>query len=89
MKPKRERKLRRNVLEEVEPRILYSADFAPSLAEAVHPALDAERRTVDASGEFTLTGVQPAAQVSYRPGPCTWPGTARSGPPCPPASACR
>ena len=54
MKVKQQRRPR---IEELEPRILYSADFAPALADAFAPR--AEQRTLDTSGEFT----QPAAQV--------------------------
>jgi hypothetical protein len=44
---------RRPVIEEIEPRILYSADFSPTLLDA-EPAIEvAEQRTVDASGEYS------------------------------------
>jgi hypothetical protein len=42
----------RPVVEELEPRILYSADFAPALLDA-HAALPAaEQRVIDSNGEF-------------------------------------
>jgi hypothetical protein len=44
---------RKPVVEEIEPRILYSADFAPALLDhsADQPALP-EHRVIEASGEF-------------------------------------
>ncbi|MEP6605610.1 MAG: DUF4347 domain-containing protein, partial [Nitrosospira sp.] len=49
------------VLEELEPRILYSADLSPALLQS--PSLPpAEHRSIDASGEFVnLTTVQGGA----------------------------
>jgi hypothetical protein len=48
---------RRPVVEEIEPRILYSADFAPAVLDphAVLPA--AEHRVVDAAGDFVNQSV--------------------------------
>ena len=43
----------RPVVEEIEPRILYSADFGPALLDAAPAAPVAEHRIVDATGEFT------------------------------------
>ncbi|HXX11661.1 MAG TPA: DUF4347 domain-containing protein, partial [Burkholderiales bacterium] len=62
-----DRKLRaatrhRPVVEELEPRILYSADFAPVILDA-HAALPpAEQRVIDSSGEFAAHSA--SAQVS-------------------------
>ncbi|HTS55539.1 MAG TPA: DUF4347 domain-containing protein, partial [Burkholderiales bacterium] len=49
-KPAKPRRLR---IEELEPRILYSADISPGLLQAAPVASVAEHRTLDASGEFT------------------------------------
>src|SRR5262245_18053448 len=57
MKARSEKK-RRPVVEEIEPRILYSADFAPALADAAALASPAEQRAVDASGEYAQTEQQ-------------------------------
>ncbi|HTT38056.1 MAG TPA: cadherin-like domain-containing protein, partial [Burkholderiales bacterium] len=46
---------RRPTVEEVEPRILYSADLSPALLQAAPVASAAEHRTLDAGGEFTAT----------------------------------
>jgi len=43
---------RRIVIEEIEPRILYSADLSPALLDGATPLAVAEQRIVDASGEF-------------------------------------
>ena len=43
---------RRPVIEEVEPRILYSADFSPSLLDDPTPLQQPEQRLLDSSGEF-------------------------------------
>ena len=42
---------RSHVIEEIEPRILYAADFSPALLHA-SPLPVAEQRTISASGEF-------------------------------------
>lgn len=42
----------RPVLEELEPRVLYSADLAPALLGVSGMAPHAEHRTLDANGEF-------------------------------------
>ncbi len=57
MKAKSEKK-RRAVLEEIEPRILYSADFAPALADAAAFVPEAEQRTLEPSGEFIQASTQ-------------------------------
>ena len=44
---------RRALIEELEPRLLFSADFAPALADALAP--QSESRVLDASGEFSGT----------------------------------
>jgi hypothetical protein len=49
---------RRLWVEEIEPRILYSADVGLGLVDTAPPVPAAEHRTVDASGEY----VQSAAQ---------------------------
>ena len=46
-------KSRRPVVETLEPRILYSADFAPGLADAVPLAPGTEQRTLEPSGDFS------------------------------------
>src|SRR5262245_40288351 len=46
---------RQPLLEEIEPRILYSADFAPGLVPDTALVPDAEQRTVDLGGEFAAT----------------------------------
>ena len=52
---------RRPAVEEIEPRILYSADLSPGLLQAAPLASPAEQRTLDAGGEFTAaTAVQSA-----------------------------
>ena len=43
---------RRPVIEEIEPRILYSADIAPMLPEAAAPVPVVEHRVIDQTGEF-------------------------------------
>src|SRR5262245_59487880 len=43
---------RRPLLEEIEPRILYSADFAPAGLDTPVLTPETEQRTLDASGEF-------------------------------------
>ena len=43
---------RRPLVEEIEPRILYSADFAPAGLDAPVLTPDSEQRTLDSSGEF-------------------------------------
>jgi hypothetical protein len=43
---------RRPVIEEIEPRILYSADFSPVVLDAHAVAPAAEHRVVDAAGDF-------------------------------------
>src|SRR5688572_24884834 len=48
---------RRPVVETLEARILYSADFAPGLLEAAPSASDSELRTLDTSGEFAQAPV--------------------------------
>jgi hypothetical protein len=52
--PARERGVvrRRPVIEEIEPRILYSADFSPVILDAHAVAPAAEHRVVDAAGDF-------------------------------------
>ena len=54
------------MVEEIEPRILYSADFSPGLLAAAPLPLDAEHRTLDAGGEFAAQSTQqqsaPSAQ---------------------------
>ena len=52
----------RPVVEELEPRILYSADFSPALLDPAAVAPAAEHRIVDASGEF-LSHVAQAQQA--------------------------
>ena len=42
---------RRALIEELEPRLLFSADFAPGLADALNP--QTEQRVIGANGEFT------------------------------------
>ena len=49
----RSRKSQRPAVETLEPRILYSADFAPGLLNAAPLAPEVEQRTLDASGEFS------------------------------------
>src|SRR5437867_10764942 len=49
---------RRPVIEEIEPRILYSADFSPALLDAASAIPAAEHRIVDASGEFQSDATQ-------------------------------
>ena len=49
---------RRFVLEEIEPRILYSSDVAPLLADAAALRPVPEVRVLDASGEFVLEPTQ-------------------------------
>lgn len=44
---------RRALIEELEPRLLFSADFAPGIADALAP--QSESRVLDASGEFSNT----------------------------------
>ena len=51
---------RRPLVEEIEPRILYSADFAPGLVDAAALTPTAEQRTVDPAGEFIQTSAQDA-----------------------------
>ena len=51
---------RRPLLEEIEPRILYSADFAPGLTEASTLAPQAEQRIVEPTGEFAQSAGQDA-----------------------------
>ena len=46
---------RRAVVEEIEPRILYSADFAPGLVDTATLTPSAEQRVVEPTGEFTNT----------------------------------
>ena len=46
------------MLEEIEPRILYSADFAPGLVPDHGLAPEAEQRTLEPSGEFTQAAEQ-------------------------------
>ena len=43
---------RRALVEEIEPRILYSADFAPAGLDTPVLTPDHEQRTLDSSGEF-------------------------------------
>src|SRR5512144_2299029 len=57
---KQKRQLRRPVVEEIEPRILYSADFAPGLVDAAALTPAAEQRTLDTAREFTQTSTQDA-----------------------------
>jgi hypothetical protein len=61
MKARSARK-RHAVVEEIEPRILYAADFAPALADAAAFVPEAEQRLVEPSGEFTETGIQETRQ---------------------------
>ena len=49
---------RRPVVEEIEPRILYSADFAPGLVDADAFVPEAEQRVVEASGEYIQASFQ-------------------------------
>ena len=51
-------KPRRPVVETLEPRILYSADFAPLLLDHAAPLQQAEQRTLEAGGEFAANAVQ-------------------------------
>ncbi|HEY6508524.1 MAG TPA: DUF2341 domain-containing protein, partial [Vicinamibacterales bacterium] len=60
---KKRKQSRRPMVEEIEPRILYSADFAPGLAPETGLVADAEQRTVDPSGEFHHTAT---AQLQAR-----------------------
>jgi len=48
---------RRPIVEEIEPRILYSADFVPAGLDAPLLSDAAEQRTLDSSGEFSSTAV--------------------------------
>ena len=48
---------RRALVEEIEPRILYSADFAPAGLDTPILTPDSEQRTLDASGEFNSDSV--------------------------------
>jgi VCBS repeat-containing protein len=50
--PARPRRARRPVLEEVEARILYSADFTPGLLDERDALQSSEQRLLDSSGEF-------------------------------------
>ncbi|HYL19236.1 MAG TPA: DUF4347 domain-containing protein, partial [Burkholderiales bacterium] len=43
---------RRPVIEEIEPRILFSADVAPMLPDAAPPVAVVEHRVIDQTGEF-------------------------------------
>jgi hypothetical protein len=52
MKRKSKKQPRRPVLETIEPRILYSADFSPGLVDAGAVTGEAEQRTLEPSGEF-------------------------------------
>src|SRR5262245_10961167 len=59
---------RRPVIEELEPRILYSADFAPAVLDG-HAALPAgEQRVIDSAGEFAAhsASVEVASARSVR-----------------------
>jgi hypothetical protein len=51
----------RPVLEEIEARILYSAD-AVAAADALAPVLTVEQRSVESGGEFTSSAASSAAQ---------------------------
>ena len=53
---------RRPLLEEIEPRILYSADFAPGLVPDTTLVPDVEQRTVDLGGEFAATAQEAQAR---------------------------
>jgi sugar lactone lactonase YvrE len=53
------RRVRRPVVEELEPRILYSADIAPGLVPDPQSAAP-EVRTLDPSGDFAIADVQTA-----------------------------
>jgi hypothetical protein len=55
---------RRSVVEEIEPRILYSADFNPGLLAAAPLAPPAEQRTLDGGGDF----IQQSTQVAQTAG---------------------
>jgi hypothetical protein len=59
---------RRPVIEEIEPRILYSADFSPGLVETTAPLDEPEQRLLDGSGEFVSvsesTALQPNADTA-------------------------
>ncbi|HEY7759918.1 MAG TPA: DUF2341 domain-containing protein, partial [Burkholderiales bacterium] len=51
-KRKTKKQSRRPVLETIEPRILYSADFSPGLLDAAPLTASSEERALDISGEF-------------------------------------
>ena len=51
---------RRPVIEEIEPRILYSADFSPGLVDTAEPLEQPEQRLLDTSGEFASSNAQDA-----------------------------
>jgi hypothetical protein len=58
---------RRPVIEELEPRILYSADFSPAILDAHAVAPAAEHRIVDAAGDFvTESAATPTAPQAMR-----------------------
>ena len=52
---------RRAWVEEIEPRILYSADFSPGLVETATPLDDPEQRLLDGSGEFVSASAEDVA----------------------------
>jgi len=56
---------RRPVVEELEPRILYSADFAPAVLDghAVLPA--SEQRVIDSTGEFASPSASTESASSH------------------------
>ena len=59
------RRARRPGIEEIEPRILYSADFAPALVPDTGLDTHAEQRTVDSSGEFNQASTQQAQTLRH------------------------
>ena len=60
VKPKARRQ-RRPVVEEIEPRILFSADFSPAVLDAHSVLPQAEQRILDAGGEFAASAAQTQA----------------------------
>ncbi len=59
------RRARRPGIEEIEPRILYSADFAPALVPDTGVDTHAEQRSVDSSGEFNQASTQQAQTLRH------------------------
>ena len=54
------RAVRRPVVETLEPRILFSADFAPGLVDTTPLPVEAEQRSLGAGGEFAHSAEQQA-----------------------------